>query len=158
MDTCLWIVLLWNNVSQLTNSMDLLILSTFGLLLSQTMLRLSLKYVIWWLHLGFRDECVQLSTTKFDWSVKNKSMQEVEVGRRWVGSVMSWWKSCEDVRASRRAPSTVVLSFFHQKADVALMSPGIIGKRELDDAVVFKMSSKFDKNSSNLAVFWHVDL
>ena len=138
--------------------MNLLILSTFGLLLSQTMLRLSLQYVIWWLHLGFRDECVQLSTTKFDWSVKNKSIQEVEVGRRWVGSVMSWWKSCKNVRASRRAPSTVVLSFFHQKEDLALKSPGIIGKRELDDAVVFKMSSTFDKNSSNSAVFWLGDL
>ena len=89
--------------------------------------------------LGFRDECVQLSTTKFDWSVKNKSIQEVEVGRRWVGSVMSWWKSCKDVRASRRAPSTVVLSFFHQEEDLALKSPRIIVKRELDDAVVFKI-------------------
>ena len=109
-------------------------------------------------HLWFREECVPLSTTKFDWSVKIKSMQEVEVGRRWVGSDMSWWKPCKDVRASRRAPSTVVLSFFHQEEDLALKSPRIIVKRELDDAVVFKMSSKFDKNSSNSAVLWLGDL
>ena len=121
-------------------------------------MRLSLQYVIWWWHLGFRVECVPLSTTQFDWSVKTKSIQEVEVGRRWVGSDMSWWKPCKDVRASRRAPSTVVLSFFHQEEDLALKSPRIIVKRELDDAVVFKMSSKFDKNSSNSAVLWLGDL
>ena len=122
------------------------------------MLRLSLQYVIWWWHLGFRVECVPLSATKFDWSVKIKSVQEVEVGRRWVGSDMSWWKPCEDVRTSRRAPSTVVLSFFHQEEDHALKSHRIIVKRELDDAVVFKMPSKFDKNSSNSAILWLGDL
>ena len=122
------------------------------------MIRLSLQYVICWWHLGFRDECAPLSSTKFDWSVEIKSIQEVEVGRRWVGSVMSWWKSCKNVRASRRAPSTVVLSFFHQEEDLALKSPRIIVKRELDDAVVFKMSSKFDKKSSNSAVLWLGDL
>ena len=51
--------------------------------------------------------------------------------------------------ASIRAPSTVVLSFFHQEEDLALKSPRIIVKRELDDTVVFKISSKLDKNSSN---------
>ena len=122
------------------------------------MLRLSLQYVNWWWHLGFRDECAPLSTTKFDWSAKIKLIQEVEVGRRWVGSDMGWWKQCKDVKASRRAPSTVVLSFFHQKEDLALKSPRIIMKRELDDAVVFKMSSKLDKTSSNSAVFWPGDL
>ena len=79
-------------------------------------------------------------------------MQEVEVERRSVGSDMSWWKPFKYVRAPRSAPSTVVLSFFHQKEDLALKSPRIIVKRELDDTVVFKMSSKLDKNSSYLAV------
>ena len=64
------------------------------------------------MHFGFPDERLPLSTTKFDWSVNIKSIQEVEVGRRWVGSDMSWWKQCKDVRASRRALSTVVLSCF----------------------------------------------
>ena len=79
------------------------------------MLRSSLLYVICWWHLGFRVECVPLLTTKFDWSVKIKSIQEIEGGRRWAGSDMSWWKPFKDVRPSRRAPSTVVLSFFHQE-------------------------------------------
>ena len=64
------------------------------------------------------------------WFVKIKSIQEVEVGRRWVGSDMSWWKPCKDVRASRHAPSTVVFSFFHQEEDLALKSPRIIIKTE----------------------------
>ena len=67
-------------------------------------------------------------------------------------------KTIKYVRASRCVPSTVVLSFFHQKEDLALKSPKIIVKTEreggLDDAVVFKMSSKFDKTSSNSVVFW----
>ena len=120
------------------------------------MLRLSLQYVIWWWHLGFRDECVPSATIKFDWSVKTTSIQNVDVGR-WVGSDMSLWRPCKDVRASRSAPSTVVLPFFDQE-DLALKSPSIIVKRELDDTVVFKMSSKFDKNYSNSAVLWLGDL
>ena len=42
-------------------------------------------------------ECVPLSTTKFNWAAKIKSIQEVEVGRKWVGSDMSWWKPSKDV-------------------------------------------------------------
>ena len=101
--------------------------------------------MIWWWYLGFTDECVPPSTTKFDWSIKIKSIQEVEVGRRWIGSDMSWWKPCKDVRASRRAPSTVVLLFFYQKEDLALKSPRIIVKRELDDAVVSKCPQSLTK-------------
>ena len=108
-------------------------------------LGLSLQYVIWWWRLGFTVECVPLLTTKFDWSVKIESIQEVEVAKRWVGSGMSWWKACKDVRASRRAPSSVVLSFFHQEEHLALKSPRIIVKQELDDTVVFKMSSKISQ-------------
>ena len=88
------------------------------------MLRMSVHFVFWSWHLGFRDECVPLSTTKFDWSVKITSIQEEEVERRWVGSDMSWGKPCKDVRASRHAPSTVVLAFFHQKEDLALTISG----------------------------------
>ena len=53
----------------------------------------------------FRVECIPLSTTKFDSSVKIIPIQEVGVGRRWVGSDISWWKPCKDIRASRRALS-----------------------------------------------------
>lgn len=98
----------------------------------------------------FRDEYVPLSTTKFGWSVKIKWIQEVKLGRRGVGS--------EDVRTWRRAPFTVVLSFFHRKEYLTLKCPRIIVKREVDDAVVSKISSKFDKHYSNSALFWLGDL
>ena len=110
--------------------------------------------MIWWWRLGFTVESVPLLTTKFDWSVKIESMQEVEVAKRWVGSGMSWWKACKDVRVSRHAPSRAVLSLFHKEEDLALMSPRIIVKQELDDTVVFKISSKFDENSWTSAVLW----
>ena len=73
-------------------------------------------------------------------------MQEVEVRRRWVCSDMRWSKQFKDVKASRHVPSTVVLSFFLQRKDLVLKSPEIVVKRELDDALVFKIFSKFEKN------------
>ena len=42
---------------------------------------------------------------------------------------------------------------FPPKKDLALKSPKIIVKIEQDDATVFTMPSKFEKNSSNSAVF-----
>ena len=117
------------------------------------MLRLNSQYVIRWCHFGFCDDCVALSTAKFDWSVKTKSILEVEVGRRWVGSDMTWWKQCEDVRASRCPPSTRVLSFFHQKEDLALTSPMIIVKRGWCSSIqnILKIWREFFKFSSILA-------
>ena len=58
-------------------------------------------------------------TTKFGWSVKIKSIQELECGGRCVGSDISWWKLCKDVSASKCVPS-VVLSSFHQDEDLVL--------------------------------------
>ena len=71
---------------------------------------------------------------------------------------MSWWKPYKDVRASKPAPSTVILLFFHQKEDLTLKSPEITVKRELDNVVVFKLLSKFDKNPTNSVVFSLGDL
>ena len=55
--------------------------------------------------------------------------------------------------------STLYSSFviFYHKEDLGLKFPKIIvkreGERELDDAAVLKISSKFDKTSSNSVVF-----
>ena len=62
------------------------------------------------------------------------------------------------MRASRHAPSTVFLSFFHQEEDLALKSPRILVKGELDDTVVLRMFSKFDKKSSYSVALWLGDL
>ena len=62
------------------------------------------------------------------------------------------------MRTSRRVLSTVVLSFFHQKTGLVLKSPRVIVNREMDDAVVFEMSSKFGKSLSNFSAFCLGDL
>ena len=43
-------------------------------------------------------------------------------------------------------------AFFHPNDNLALKSPKIAVNREFDDAIVFKMSSKSDINSSNSVV------
>ena len=66
------------------------------------------------------------------------------------------------MRASTCIPSTVILLFFHQKEDLVITSPKILvvrerereTERELDDAIVFKMSAKSDKVSFNSVAFW----
>ena len=49
----------------------------------------------------------------FGWSVKTKSIQELEWVGRYVGSDISWWKFCKDGSASKCVPSAVVISSFH---------------------------------------------
>ena len=71
-------------------------------------------------------------------------------------------KTIKYVRASTCIPSTVILLFFHQKEDLVITSPKILvvrerereTERELDDAIVFKMSAKSDKASFNSVAFW----
>ena len=71
-------------------------------------------------------------------------------------------KTIKYVRASTCIPSTVILLFFHQKEDLVITSPKILvvrerergTERELDDAIVFKMSAKSDKVSFNSVAFW----
>ena len=106
----------------------------------------------------FKEACVPQSTTKFGWSVKIKSVQDLDWVSRCVGSDTSWWKLCKDVRASKRIPSAVVLSFFHQDDDLALKSPKIIVNKELDGTVLLKSSSKSDRKFSNLVLSWLGDL
>ena len=103
---------------------------------------------------GNKEACVPQLTTTFGWSVKIKSIQELDWGSRCVGSDTSWWKLCKDVRASKCIPSAVVLSFFHQDNDLALKSPKIIVNKELDEAVLLKSLSKSDRKFSNSALSW----
>ena len=60
-----------------------------------------------------KEEYVPHLTNKFGWSVKTKSIQELEWVGRYVGSDISWWKFCKDGSASKCVPSTVVISSFH---------------------------------------------
>ena len=48
-----------------------------------------------------------------------------------VGSNIGWSQLCNDVRASKCEPFTVVLSSFHQDEDLALKASKIIINKEL---------------------------
>ena len=107
----------------------------------------------------FKEACVPQLTTKFGWSVKSKSTQELDWGSRCVSSDISWWKLYKEVRASTCVPSAVVLfCFFHQHDDLALNSPRIRVNKELDEAVLPKSSSKSYGKFSNLTLSWLGDL
>ena len=78
-----------------------------------------------------REACVPQLTTKFGWSVKIKSVQELDWGSRCVGSDISWWKLYKDV-------SALFCLFFHQDNDLALNSHRIVVNKVLDEAVLHK--------------------
>ena len=89
-----------------------------------------------------KEECVPQLTTKFGWSVKIESIQELEWGSRYVSSDISWWKLCKDVSASKCVTFVVVLSSFYQDKDLALKSPKIVVNKELVEAVLLRNLSK----------------
>ena len=106
----------------------------------------------------FKEECVLQLTTKFGWSVKIKSIQELEWGSRCVGSDISWWKLCKDASASKCVPFVVVLSSFHQDEDLALKSPRIMVNNELVEVILLRSLLKSDRKFSNLVLSWLGDL
>ena len=106
----------------------------------------------------FKEECVPQLASTFGWSVKIKSVQELEWGSRCVGSDIIWWKLCKDVSGSKCVPYVVVLSSFHQDEDLALKSPRIMVNKELVEAVLLWSWSKSDRNFSNLVLPWLGDL
>ena len=108
--------------------------------------------------MGFKEGCVPQLTTKFGWSVKIKSIQELEWGSRCVGSDISWWKFSKDVSASKCVPSLFVLSSFHQDEDLALKLPRVMVNKELVEAVLLRSSSKSDRKFSNSVLSWLGDL
>ena len=109
-----------------------------------TILRLSLKYVIW-CSLG----SISLSTTKCGWSVKINSMQDSEFGDIWVGSDISWWKPWVETKESNLVPSIVVESPYHHGFDEALKSPKMTVKAGWKSWKLSKSFSKFDKKLWN---------
>ena len=115
---------------------------------------LSLQCVMWWWHLEFKEYVPQLTTT-FGWSVKIKSVQELEWDSTSVGSDITSWKLRKDVSASKYVPSIVVLSSFNQDEDLVLKSPRIMVNKELVEAVILRSSPKSD---TNLVLSWVGDL
>ena len=98
-----------------------------------------------------------LITAKFGWSVKIRSIHDVELGGKWAGSEISCWKPCTVIRDSICVPSWDLTSSGHYDLDLALKSPSIIVKEGLDCLIWFRSLSKLDKNSSNAVLDWFGD-
>ena len=94
----------------------------------------------------FKEKCLPQLTTKFGWSMKIKSIQELEWGSTCMGSDITWWKLSKDVNSSKCVTSVVVLYSFHQDEDLALKSPRIMINKELVEAILLKSSSELDRN------------
>ena len=81
-------------------------------------LRIYLEKVIWSWQLGYKEGWTPLSATKFGWSVKIRSMQDDEFGRRCVGSDINWCNPHDFVSDSSWAPSWDVISSHHHDLDL----------------------------------------
>ena len=67
---------------------------------------------MWW-QLAWSEESASGLTTRLGWSVKMRSMQDEELGNRWVGSFTNCCKPYDEVRASSCIPSGVFVLEAH---------------------------------------------
>ena len=70
--------------------------------------------MIWWWQFACKEACILESITNLGYDVKNKSMQEDDVFKICVGSLIIWCKPFCKVNMSIFAPSKLVLSLMHQ--------------------------------------------
>ena len=68
----------------------------------------------WWWQFACKEACKLESITNLGYDVKNKSMQEDDVFKICVGSLIIWCKSFCEVNVSIFAPSKLVLSLMYQ--------------------------------------------
>ena len=78
------------------------------------MLSLKLEYTIWRWQFGCKDVCTPEFADTFDWSVKNKSIQEGLFNWMSVCSFINWEKPFEEVSENNFAPSVVLMSWNYQ--------------------------------------------
>ena len=124
----------------------------------QSYIRLNMKCITWWWHFTWREGWTPLSTAKFGWSVKIRSIHDDEWGSKWVGSEISCYKPCIVVRDSICVPSWDVTSSGHHDLDLALKSPSIIVKEGFNCLIWFssiKIRQKFIKLSNRLT-WWSI--
>ena len=82
------------------------------------------------------------STTKLGWSVKMRSMQDMELGNIWVKPDISCWKPWKLMNAARQVPSMAVLSLTHHEVALESKSPSITVNNGLNLPNLFKRLSK----------------
>ena len=101
-----------------------------------------------------RDGWTPLSTTKFNWSVNIKSIKVEEFGKMWVGSEISCCRSWVGASESICEPSFDVMSLFHHDLDLALKSPSITTKDDLNYWIWYRSFSKSSKKLANSLPVW----
>ena len=101
----------------------------------------------------WRETCTSESITILGWDVNNKSIEDLEFVKMWVGSVVicnktSWsWES-----------SKLVLSILHHYLGFALKMSIIIVRNGLQLDNCSRFSSRFDANIWYLPCVWLGDL
>ena len=83
------------------------------------------------------------SITNLGCDVKNKSMQEDDVSKICVGSLIIWCKPLCDINVPIFAPSKLVLSVMHQLRNFLLKSPNITTKNGSKLVALSKFNSRF---------------
>ena len=63
---------------------------------------------------------IPLSTTRFGWSVKSRSIHEGDFGKLWAGSGIIWCKPYVEVKDSIWTPSLVLMPWVHHVFDFTL--------------------------------------
>ena len=84
--------------------------------------------IIWWWQWGWKGACTPESITILAWDINNKSIQDFEFTKMWVGSVNICNKPNFEVRNWSWEPSKLVLSILHHSLDFALKLPVIVSK------------------------------
>ena len=92
-------------------------------------MRLNLQCIIWWKHFTWREGWTLLSTAKFVWSVKTRSIHDDELGSKWGGSEIAFRKPCIVFRDSICMPSWNETYSGYHNLDIALKSPSMILKK-----------------------------
>ena len=108
---------------------------------------------IWWWQSGW-EACTPESVTILHWDVNNKSMQDLEFPKMWVGSVIICNKSNFEVRSWSWQPSKLILSILHHYLDFASKSPINIVKIGLHLDTESRFNSRFDLSIWSLSCVW----
>ena len=115
--------------------------------------RLHLQQVIQWWHLGCKERWTPPSTIKFGWSVKIRSIQDDEFGRRCVESDINCCNPYGIASDSVWGPLRDVISSHHHDLDLALKSPSIKHKITKHKTTKHKITKHFYDDFSCVRFF-----
>ena len=105
-----------------------------------------------------QDGCTLDSISKFAWDVKIRSIDEEELSKICVGSLITCCRPNCHVTFSIIFPSKLHLSFLYEFFDLALKSPVSTAKKGMFWTKLSKFNSSFSENFSNSSCDWLGDL